>query len=784
MKNNPLSRSWAALAAVAGRAALAVRRHPWISLALLPALVLLYVLLLIPFTPSIGDIRKARDERPAVLLSADGKVLAEFRRANREWVPLAKVSPHVVAALISTEDHRFYDHHGIDPKRTVAAVFRSVSGDLQGGSTITQQLARNLYPEEIGRARSLNRKAKEAITALKIEAAYSKDEILETYLNTVPFLYNATGIEMAARTYFDTSAATLDPLQSATLVGMLKGTSYYNPVTNPQRATERRNTVLAQMAKRDHLQPEQLAALQKQPLKVDFERQTEAVGPAPHLARQLRRWLIDWTDRNGYDIGTDGLQVRTTIDSKLQDFANRAVQRQTDQLQKSATAMWGPRAWTANKPVVQAVLRDSAPYKAAREAGADDAAAIKQVLADADAMQALREDKSRLQAGFMALDPRNGQVRAWVGSRGFEEDQFDHVAQARRQPGSTFKPFVYGTAFAQGIGPNETLMDSPVEIDLGGGQIWRPSDGGEPSYQPMTLRDGLAYSKNTITAQLMARVGAANVAQTARAMGVRQSKLDEVLSLALGTSPVTLKEMVASYGSIANGGNYIEPMLVDRIEDRNGQVLEQFQPAVPEPALAQAAAQTLLDAMRGVVDQGTGGAIRSRWGVRGDVAGKTGTTQDNTDGWFMLIHPTLVMGAWVGFNDSRITMADSWGQGARSALPIVGDFMQASLRAKALDGDAVLDAPRAPPAVPAEPVPLTPEQIGNGAWPPAGTGEGPMGVAADPQMGSRPVAPVEVNAAPAEQSPRDQSPRQNIGPLLGPEPAVVVPSNAPRENEF
>ncbi|XAH26258.1 transglycosylase domain-containing protein [Xylophilus sp. GW821-FHT01B05] len=676
-------------------------------LAALPALVLLYVLLLIPFTPGVGDIRHASDERPAVVLSADGKVLAEFRRTNRQWVKLADISPHVITALLSTEDRRFYKHHGIDFKRTLAAVLNTVRGDRQGGSTITQQLARNLYPEQIGRSVSVTRKAKEAITALKLEAAYSKDEILETYLNTVPFLYNAYGIEMAARTYFDTSADKLDVLQSATLIGMLKGTSYYNPVNNPERAQERRNTVLAQMALRDGLPAGQLAALQKKPLKVDFERQDDAVGPAPHVARQLRRWLIDWADRNGYDIYSDGLRVQTTIDSRLQDLANRAVQRQADQLQKAASAQWGPRAWTAQRPVVQALLRETAAYKTARDAGLDDAKAIKQVLADADAMQALRDDKTRLQAGFLAVDPRNGQVRAWVGSRGFAEDQFDHVQQARRQPGSTFKPFVYGAAFAQGIDPNETFVDGPVAIALGNGQVWRPTDGNESSFQPMTLRDGLAFSRNTITAQLMQQVGPAKVAGLARAMGVRQSKLDEVPSLALGTSPVTLKEMVTAYSSIANGGNYIAPVLVTRIENRKGEVLEQFQVAAPEPALDHAAAQTLLDAMRGVVDKGTGAGIRARFGIQGDVAGKTGTTQDNTDGWFILMHPQLVAGAWVGFNDSRVTMGDSWGQGARSALPIVGDFMQASLRAKVLDASAAFDAPRLPPPPPPpEPVAL------------------------------------------------------------------------------
>lgn len=523
--------------------------------AALAGLVVLYVLLLIPFTPSIGDIRKAKQERPAQLLSADGKQLAVFKRSNRVWVKLDSVSPQVTAALIATEDHRFYEHHGIDWRRTAAAALNTFSGDRQGGSTLTQQLARNLYPDEIGRAPTLTRKLKEAITALKIEATYTKDEILETYLNTVPFLYNAFGIEMAARTYFDTSAQALDVLQSATLIGMLKGNSYYNPVINPERALQRRNTVLAQMVKRQRLDADKFAVLRKKPLRLDFERQVEPPGPAPHFAQQLRKWLIDWADRNDYDIYGDGLVIRTTIDSRLQTFASQALARQSEQLQAIADGAWNLRSRkSAGNKLVDTLVRESPEYRAALAAGATPEAAMKSLYADAGFLRALRRDKMQIQAGFLAIDPANGQVRAWVGSRDYAQDAFDHVQQARRQPGSTFKPFVYGAAFAQGYAPEDTLVDQEVAIELAGGEIWRPTDHGPPSGQPMSLRDALAYSKNTITAQLMQKVGPARVARLARAMGVRQSKLDVVPSLALGTSPVTLKEMVSAYATIANGG--------------------------------------------------------------------------------------------------------------------------------------------------------------------------------------------------------------------------------------
>ncbi len=630
------------------------RRYPLRAVLLLPTLVLLYLVVLIPFTPSISDLRKAKSEVPSVVMSADGVVLAEFKRLNRQWVPLAKISKPVVDALIATEDHRFYEHHGIDFRRTAAAVFNTLRGRREGGSTITQQLARNLYPNEIGRSLSVTRKAKEAITALKIEAIYSKEEILETYLNTVPFLYNAFGIEMAARTYFDKSADRLDVLESATLIGMLKGTSYYNPVLNPERARDRRNTVLAQMARNGKLDPKRAEVLAARPLRLDFERQTETFGIAPHVAQQVRKWLIAWADREDYDIHADGLVVRTSIDTRLQKAANAAVARQMRQLQDYADR--------------------------ARRKG---------------------EERALLQTGFLAIDPRSAQVKAWVGSTDFAESQYDHVNQARRQPGSTFKPFAYGAAFLDGMSPDDTFMDEPVSIRERGGAVWSPRDSSPPSYQPMSLRDGLVHSRNSITAQLVSKVGPQKVAELAFNLGVRESKLEMVPSLALGTSPVTLREMVTAYGTLANNGRYMgEPQLILRVEDRSGRTLVLFARAKPMEVMPKPQALQLVNVMRGVVDEGTGQAIRTRYGIQADVAGKTGTTQDNSDGWFILMHPQLVAGAWVGFSDNRVTMGESWGQGARSALPIVGDFFVQALRTRAADPRVEFDLPRPRPKPP------------------------------------------------------------------------------------
>jgi len=680
--------------------------------ALVLALLCVYAIILVPFTPSISDLRKAKIDQPSVLISSDGRRLATFRRMNREWVGLDQVSPHVVQALIATEDHRFYQHYGVDWRRVATGLARTLVGDPEGGSTLTQQLARNLYPEEIGRQRTITRKIKETITAVKIEYAYTKEEILETYLNTMPFLYNAFGIEMAARTYFDKPARKLTILESATLIAMLKGTSYYNPVLNPERALGRRNVVLSQMVKRGLLSQAEFDRLKTRPIRLDFERQQESIGPAAHLAAHIRKWLIDWADRNDRDIYSDGLIVHTTIDSRLQAVANQAVNRQMDALQAVADVEWGlssarviststsayvdlrrrvqPFAyfWKAKTGLIDVFIRESAAYRSAVTSGASADDAWAQLKRDNEFMATLRAEKARLQAGFVAIDPATGEIKAWVGSRDFKTDQYDHVAQARRQPGSTFKAFVYGAALEQGMSPYKRFTDRAVEITLPDGSVWRPSDLAEPSGRPMTAREGLIHSKNTITAQIMQEVGPAKTADLARRMGIQRSKLDEVPALALGASPVTPLEMVSAYSTLAAGGEYREPIFITRISDKNGNVLTEFQ-TQNKRVMAEKTVEDLTEMLRGVIDQGTGQAVRTRFNVRGDIAGKTGTTQNNTDGWFILMHPRLVAGAWVGFNDPRVTMRSNyWGQGAQNALLVVGDFFQQALASRLIDGRA------------------------------------------------------------------------------------------------
>jgi penicillin-binding protein 1A len=691
-----------------------------LSFAALLAVLILYLIILIPLTPGIDDLKQVSSARPTRILSADGKELGTFEQGLQERVKLSQVSPHVVKALISTEDHRFYDHHGVDFTRIAGALLASLKGDPQGGSTITQQLARNMFPEEIGRARSINRKLKELITAIKIENTYSKTEILEAYLNTVPFLYNAYGIEMAARTYFNKPALKLDILESATLVGMLKGTYYYNPVTNPERSLARRNVVLGQMFKHGAFNETRLKALTRRPLRLDFERQAERSGRDNHFTAHVRKWLLEWAAENDYDLALDGLVVQTTLDAGLQEAALRAVEKQAGALQAVADVEWANPGlpgstsigtytamrsgiapfdyyWQTHRATLDAFVRETPAYRKAVEDGEAPAAALKRIKADRDFMRKLRESKARLEAGFVAIDPMTGEVKAWVGSRDFARDQFDHVAQATRQPGSTFKPFVYGAALENGVPPEQPYVDAVMDIRAADGTVWRPTDMSGTSGRQMTMRDGLVYSKNTITAQVMRDVGLPPVMKLAQNLGVRQSKLAAVPSLALGTSPVTLLEMVSSYATIAAQGEYRKPVFVRRISDRDGNLIADFANLAPERAMSQASSVALIDMMRGVVNRGTGTGVRYRFGIHGDVAGKTGTTQNNADGWFILMHPQLVTGAWVGFNDNRVTMRSSyWGQGGHNALLLVGDFFRNALDSGKIDRDALFPGGRPP----------------------------------------------------------------------------------------
>ena len=650
--------------------------------------------------PSLQQLENPDLSLATVAYTADGQELARYALQNRSSVAFEDISPNVVNALIATEDHRFDNHWGIDLFRFFVSAAKTVMGDVQGGSTITMQLARNLYNKEIGKQQTVTRKLKEMLTAVRLEKRYTKREIVEMYLNTVEFGHNAFGIEAAARTFFSTSAAELDTLESATLVGMLKGITLYNPIRNPDTSRRRRNIVLGQMVKNGYLSQAYLTENLETPIETQYSSSEITAGPSPYFAEHVRLWLREWSKETGNDFYTQGLIVYTTLDSRLQEMAQLAVEGQMKDLQTVVDYEWSRRNpgeapfsssvadymeetdyepfseyWRLKADTIQTYIKETATYKQLKE-NLDEQMALDSLLADTTFMKEFKAAKTRLEAGMVSIDPRNGHVKAWVGGRNLADDWYDHVGKARRQPGSTFKPFAYIAAIDNGYSPDYMLKDSTIYWEDDQHNVWEVRNSTrEQTGRMMSLREALKRSRNTITARLVLEIGAPALAFYARRMGVK-SPLLEVPTLALGTSNVTLLELTTAYSTLANAGIKYEPTVVTRIEDRQGNVLFEARP-LPEEALNEQTALKVVDMMRDVVQTGGTGA-RIRWQYQlydYDFAGKTGTTQKSADCWFMLMHPELVTGAWVGFNDQRVTFrTDFWGQGAHSALFLVGDY--------------------------------------------------------------------------------------------------------------
>ena len=672
--------------------------------------------------PSLEQLRAGQHPNlglATIVYTAEGHELTRYYRENRTWVSYPQLSPTVIDALVATEDHRFYSHRGVDWFRLFSSIWKTAWGDRQGGSTLTMQLARNYFPK-IGKAPALKRKLYEVATALKTERVYLKHEIIEMYLNTVPFGYQAYGIETAAQTYFNKSAAVLTVGESATLIGMLKATTRYNPVRNPERSRQRRNVVLRQMLKRGAFPLHEFEQWLRTPLGLDFNVNTTATGLAPHFAEYVRNWLDAWARDRGLDLYADGLKVYTTLDTGLQELATAAVETQLSGLQAVAGYEWSrrtpsvlsgtPDAYVraeaagryqpfayfrkAQHALINDHIRRSAAYQEALTQGHTSSDVLQTLQADVAFVDSLQADLTRLETGLVALDPTTGRILAWVGGRDFARDEYDKVALAKRQPGSTFKPFVYAAALELGYSPLDERIDSVRTYDtVGPAKTWTPTNsGGAATGDTLTLRDGLAQSKNTITAQIMDEIGPGSVAHLARKMGI-QSPLHAVPSLALGTSEVSLLELVSAYGPLANKGQYHPPLFITRIEDRTGRPIVTFAPEVRE-ALSPHSAYDILSMMRAVIDEGTGRRIRTQFGIQGDVAGKTGTTQNNADGWFILLHPRLAVGAWVGFNDRQVTFRTNfWGQGGHNALYVVGDFFRRVLHKEPSWPKAQFDIP-------------------------------------------------------------------------------------------
>ena len=660
---------------------------------------------LVDDVPNTQRLENPTFQLASVAYTADGEELARYARQNRSWVPYDSISSAAIGALVATEDHRFRSHWGVDLQGVAAALVDIATGTFRGASTITQQLARNLYNEEVGREVTVTRKLKEMVTAVELERRYTKREIVEMYFNTVSFGFNAYGIDAAANTFFGTSATKLDTLQAATLVGMLKATTFYNPVRNPENAKQRRNVVLRQMVKRDRLTPAFYEAHKDDPVNATYHSAELYASLAPYFAEHVRNWMEDWAETNGRDLYADGLRIHTTLDSRLQRLAREAAEVQMSGLQKVVEYEWSERSgglygrtladyedltpgedytpfayfWETHPEVIDTFIRRSERYRGLRRNGASAEAAVAELQANAAFMDSLKTANSSLENGLVSIDPTNGHIKVWIGGRDFRSDKYDKVAIAARQPGSTFKPFTYITAIDNGYSPYMTLPDSVRTYAIPGSDTtWAPANFGQATGQSYSLSQGLARSMNTVTAGLVNELGLnsapGQIADYARRMGV-STPLAAVPSIALGTSDVKLLDMVRAYSTLASGGIRHDAVVVTRIEDRYGNTLWEALPG-SEEVLSERTAYTVIDMLRGVVDYGTAIRIRTQFGLgRYDLAGKTGTTQEAADTWFMLMHPNLVTGAWVGFNDRRLTFRTNWwGQGSHSALFLVGDF--------------------------------------------------------------------------------------------------------------
>ncbi len=643
--------------------------------------------------------------------SADSVLLGRYFIQERSNVTFQEIPAHTIQALIATEDIRFHKHSGIDMRSVGRVLVKSLLLQREssgGGSTITQQLAKNLYPRKDYRFFSLFiNKMREIIIAKRIEAVYDKDAILTLYLNTIPFGDNTYGLGTAAQRFFSVATKDLTINQSGVLVGMLKATSSYNPRLFPEQSLQRRNVVLAQMGKYKFLKEHQVDSLQALPIELNYNRMTHHTGLAPYFREYLRLQLVTWCDQynlkneKSINLYTDGLKIYTTIDSRLQQYAEQAMERQMAETQKKFVTHWGKRdPWHQYPGYVEDVIRKSQRYNKLVAQGLDHDEIMvimnKPVLmtifnweGEEDVMMSpvdsLKHYLKFLNAGMLAIDPVQGAVRVWVGGINHSYFQYDHVQEStKRQVGSTFKPIVYAAALERGVDPCVFISAEKVTY-TGKEETWTPGNS-ENNYElKYSLAGGLAHSVNTVAVRVLEQAGINNTIELAHAMGIN-STLAAVPSIALGTPTISMIEMVRAYTCFANKGKSVEPFYITTIASHDDIVLEQYQSPKATRAMSAESAALIIKMLQRAVNEGTSSGLRTRFGLTNDIAGKTGTTQSNTDGWFMAITPKLVMGAWVGADDPKIRFrSTALGQGSKTALPIVGEFLRLSSQDKELN---------------------------------------------------------------------------------------------------
>jgi penicillin-binding protein 1A len=664
------------------------------------------------YSPSYRDIKTPTLRVGSELYTSDGKLIGRYFKENRTPVSFSDIAPSVINALVATEDVRFYKHWGIDAQ----AVGRAVVGMGKdgGASTITQQLAKNLYRTRYNKSqgflvkiplvRTLIVKLKEWLTAVKIESNYSKNDIITMYLNTVSFGNNTYGIKTAARIYFDKETKDLATTDAAMLVGMLKGTSLYNPTKNPEKALVRRNVVLSQMNKNNKLSKDSLAILSKEPIKLKEGKMEDGSDGDSYLRAAVSKYLEKWCTDNGYDLNEDGLKIYTTIDSKLQKYAEEAVAEQMKTLQRRFYSVWGnedpwydsekkkvdyPDRAMKNLPIY-ALLEKKFPNQPDSVAAYFNKKKRMQIFTykgDRDTLfstlDSIRYYGKILNTGMMTMEPASGKIKVWVGGIDHKFFKYDHVNQAKRQAGSTFKPFAYLTALEQGMSPCDKFTDKPVKIeykDKGETKYWEPKNADySVTYQEMSLRWAMARSVNTITAQVTEKVGWDNVVKYAHECGI-DSHLQSVPSVSLGSNDVTVYEMVKAYATFMNKGIKTDPILVEKITDLDNNIIEEFKPKTKR-VLSEEIAWLMTYMFRGGMEEprGTSQALwewPNLFKKNNQIGGKTGTSSDYVDAWYMGLTKDLVTGVWVGCDERTAHFKNGeQGEGSRTALPIFAKFM-------------------------------------------------------------------------------------------------------------
>ncbi|RYG21800.1 MAG: penicillin-binding protein [Chitinophagaceae bacterium] len=650
--------------------------------------------------PSFRAIENPKSNEATEVISEDGKVLGTYFVKNRSNVGYEQISPNVINALIATEDVRYMSHSGIDFKRTFTIFAYALMGKKQGGSTITQQLALNLFSEEQRQRNYLKRiiqKFQEWVIAVKLERNYTKEEIITMYLNTVDFGNQAYGIKSAARVYFNTTPDKLTVPQAAVLIGLQKGITRYSPTRNPERSLERRNTVMALMVKANLLTEQEFETAKEKPLNLHFNPATSNDGIAPYfrsvLKSDVKRILEERSiTKNGlpYDLDRDGLKIITTINYDMQVYAEEAQREYMKVLQKQFNTSWkGRNPFKGMELQIDQGIKRSDRYKSLKLEGKTD----DEINADFNTptnmsifswkgnidtvmkpLDSVKYYKLLLRNAMMAMDPKTGFVKAWVGGINFEHFKYDQVKTGTRQVGSTAKPFTYAVAIENGYSPCMRVPNVPVTISNPGSEDWTPKSSGTLPGE-ITLQKALAYSQNFIAAYLMKEVGPTAVVNEIRKMGIT-SRVDVVPSICLGSFDASIFEMVGAYGVFANKGAWVEPTYITRIEDKNGVVLYDSKPIV-KLAMNEESAYVMTRMLRGVITGGTGWRLSGKYGINTPIGGKTGTTQNNSDGWFMAISPDIVAGVWTGCEDRAFHFTSTRdGEGANSALPIFAGFMK------------------------------------------------------------------------------------------------------------